>query len=283
MSRVFTAWLVSFLAAATVCASARAGDLSRVMKLTTVLVPRKSCSPQIRASECVQKSPELALWDGGKKITPSAIGFVYIVEQNDGNRLLLSDLNEGIRGWVSPYAMIPLDQAEEYFSKQIQPGPGSAFAYLMRGVARFENGDLENAAADLDAALKLEPKNVSALIARAQLWQWRNRLDQAMADVSQAIEIDSRNSYAYVARGIFRIRPEKTRQSSRGSRQGDRAGLASSRHPHRAGDDSYGTRKTRQGAARIQPGHPARPQTSRRLFRICVALLDSRQIQKPRF
>jgi tetratricopeptide (TPR) repeat protein len=99
--------------------------------------------------------------------------------------------------------MVPLDQAEAYFSEQIQPGSGSAFAYLMRGVVRFENGDLEKAAADLDAALKLEPKNVSALIARAQLWQWRNRLDLAMADASQAIELDSHNSYAYVERGVF--------------------------------------------------------------------------------
>ena len=200
---VFTAWFVSFLTTAAVCASAPAADLSRVAKLKTFLVPRKASSPHIRASECVQKTPEMILWNAHKKITPSAIGFIYVVEENDGDRLLLSDLNEGVHGWASPNAMVPLNQAEAYFSKQIQANSRNAFAYLMRGVARFENDDLEKAAVDLDAAVRLEPKNVSALIARAQLWQWRNQLDRAVADASQAIDLDASNSYAYVERGIF--------------------------------------------------------------------------------
>ena len=48
----------------------------------------------------MQRTPEFVLWDADKKITPSAAGYVYVVEQSDGNRLLLSDLNEGLRGWV---------------------------------------------------------------------------------------------------------------------------------------------------------------------------------------
>jgi tetratricopeptide (TPR) repeat protein len=209
MSRVCTAYFISFVAAMAMCAFARADDPARLTRLKTVLVPRKSSSPQVRVSECLQKNPAFFLWDADKKITPSSAGFVYVVEQNKGNRLLLSDLNEGVRGWASPLAMVPLNQAEVYFSGQIKANPRNAFAYLLRGVARFENDDLDHAAGDLDEAVKLDPKYVPALIARAQLWQWRNRLDRAMADASQAIEFDSRNSYAYVERGIFEYNLKK--------------------------------------------------------------------------
>ena len=57
--------------------------------------------------------------------------------------------------------------------------------------------------ADLDEALRLDPKYVPALIVRGYLWQWRNQLDKAVADLDKAIELDSRNPYAFVERGIF--------------------------------------------------------------------------------
>ena len=99
--------------------------------------------------------------------------------------------------------MVPLAEAEAFFSQQIKLNPKSAFAFLMRGVVRYENDDLDHAVADLDEALKIDPKYVPALIERAYLWQWRNQLDQAIADVSKAIELDPRNSYAFVERGVF--------------------------------------------------------------------------------
>ncbi len=50
---------------------------------------------------------------------------------------------------------------------------------------------------------------MSALIERASLWQWRNRLDNAVADVSKAIELDPKNSFAYVERGVFKYNMKK--------------------------------------------------------------------------
>jgi tetratricopeptide (TPR) repeat protein len=203
MSRVYAAVFVSLIAVMAVGGQSRAEDPARRAKLKTVLVPRKASTMRIRPSECLQKTPELFLWDGKKQIVPSAAGFVYVVEQNDGQRLLVSDLNEGNRGWTSPSAMIPVEKAVEYFSGLIKIAPQNAFAYVMRGVARVESDDLEHAAGDFAEALKVDPKYVPALIARAGLWQWRGRLDKAIADADQAIELDPRNSYAYVERGVF--------------------------------------------------------------------------------
>ncbi|MFI5456138.1 MAG: tetratricopeptide repeat protein [Isosphaerales bacterium] len=203
MSRRAALRLVALLGAVVVCAPARASDPALGHKLNTSLIPRKSSRPEERASECVQRTPSFGLWDAGRKIAPGAAGHVYVVEQSDGNRLLLSDLTEGLRGWTPSGAVIPLRQAEPFFSQQITANPRSAFAFLMRGVVRYENDDLDHAVADVDEALRLDPKYVPALIVRGYLWQWRNRLDQALADLDKAIELDSRNSYAFVERGIF--------------------------------------------------------------------------------
>ena len=185
------------------CASVSASELDQAPKLKTSIIPRKASSARDRASEVVQRTPDFALWDANQKVTPSGAGHMFIVEKTDGDRLLLSDMNEGLRGWVSATTIVTLADAEELFSEQIKAHPKSPFAFLMRGVVRYENDDLDHAVADLDLALKVDPKYVPALIERAYLWQWRNQLDKAIADVSQAIELDPRNSYAYVERGVF--------------------------------------------------------------------------------
>ena len=193
---------LAVVAAFELTVSAHASDQSGVPKLRT-LIPRKVASARTRSLECVQKSPDFVLWDRDKTIAPRAVGYVYYREQALGDRLLLVDQSEGARGWVRADTVIPISQAEEFFANQIQANPKSAFAFLMRGVVRLENEDLDHALADLDQALRLDPNYVPALTARAALWQWKNRLDQAIADSSRAIELDTRYSYAYVERGVF--------------------------------------------------------------------------------
>jgi tetratricopeptide (TPR) repeat protein len=185
------------------CASAAGSDLGHSPKLKTALIPRKASSARERSSEVVQRTPDVVLWDGTKKILPSGAGHMFKVEKLEGDRLLVSDMNEGLRGWVSATTIVALADADALFTAQINANPRSAFAFLMRGVVRHENDDLDRAVADLDEALKIDPKYVPALIERAYLRQWRNQLDEAISDVNKAIELDNRNSYAYVERGVF--------------------------------------------------------------------------------
>jgi tetratricopeptide (TPR) repeat protein len=189
--------------AVAVVGSAFASEPGGQPKLNTSLVPRKSIRPEDRASVYLERTPEFVRWDGNTKINPSAAGFIYVVEQSDGARLLLTDLHECIRGWTSGGAVVPLSQAESTFSQQIQANPKNAFAFLMRGVARGESDQLDQAMADLDEALRLDPKYVPALLARGYLRQWRNQPGEALADLNKAIEIDSRIPYAFVERGIL--------------------------------------------------------------------------------
>jgi tetratricopeptide (TPR) repeat protein len=166
-------------------------------------------STKDRLLEAVQLTETFMLWDANKPIKPCGVGFVYLVEKIDGNRLLLSEPSEGLRGWVHTRSVVALTEAEPFFSGLIKVNPRNTFALLMRGVVRYETDNLDQAFYDLDEALKLDPKCVSALIERASLWQWRNRLDQAVADVSKAIEIDPKNSFAYLERGVFEYNMKK--------------------------------------------------------------------------
>ena len=98
---------------------ATASEPGHTSKLNVSIIPRKAASARDRASEVVQKMPEFALWDGKDKVTPSGAGHVYVVEQVDGNRWLVMDMNEGLRGWVWSGTVVALDQAETYFTQQI--------------------------------------------------------------------------------------------------------------------------------------------------------------------
>jgi tetratricopeptide (TPR) repeat protein len=194
--------LLTVVTAAHLTALAWASDPSGVPRIRT-LIPRKVANAKTRSLECVQKTPDFVLWDADKKISPGAVGYVYYLEQSRGNRLLLVDQCQGTRGWADAKTIVPIAQAEAYFSERIKADPNSAFSYLMRGVVRLENEDLDHALGDFDQALKLDPSSAPALMARANLSLWKGQLRQAIADATKAIELNPRNAYAFVERGVF--------------------------------------------------------------------------------
>lgn len=185
------------------CVPVNASELGHALKLKTALIPRRASSARDRASEVVQRTAGFVLKDADTMVTPSAPGHVFIVEKIEGDRWLVSDMNEGLRGWIQAGSAVPLAKAEKFFNHQVELNPKDEFALLMRGVVRYEHDDIEGAAADLDAAIAINPKYVPALLTRACIWQWRNRLDDAIADASKAIAFDPQNSDAFVERGIF--------------------------------------------------------------------------------
>ena len=203
MSPIWKRALVAVVLGIVVSSPARAGDLPGGVKLKTFVRPKKSSSTPDRAFEYVQKTADFSLFDGRTNISPSGVGYICLLEQAQGDQLLVTIRSQGLRGWAPAGSLIPLNHADLYFSRQIEVNRSDAFAFLMRGVVRYENDDLDQAFADVNEALRLDPKYVAALVERAYLWQCRDRLDLAFADVNQAIQLDSRNSYAYVERGVF--------------------------------------------------------------------------------
>jgi tetratricopeptide (TPR) repeat protein len=66
-------------------------------------------------------------------------------------------------------------------------------AYIARSQLFANRAKYDNALADAEAALRLDPKFVPALQARAYAHQRTGNLDQALADLNQAIELDPKN------------------------------------------------------------------------------------------
>jgi regulator of sirC expression with transglutaminase-like and TPR domain len=88
--------------------------------------------------------------------------------------------------------------------------------YLIdRSVAAATMERYLDAIADLNSALKIDPRRAEALVFRAAAWRHENRLDLAMADIERAVSIEPNNAEALLERGILR---ERT-----GNREGARA------------------------------------------------------------
>jgi tetratricopeptide (TPR) repeat protein len=71
-----------------------------------------------------------------------------------------------------------------------------AVSYLLRGEARRDNGELEEAVLDFTRALNQWPNYPQAIFFRGQVLARLDRLNEAYADLSRAVELDpDRESY----------------------------------------------------------------------------------------
>ncbi|MHB1556400.1 MAG: tetratricopeptide repeat protein [Isosphaeraceae bacterium] len=185
--------------------SAVASDVIEVPKLKFgIVLNAKPTRNHLR--DAVQKTPNFWLMDGNKKIVPSRPGFIYRIERTERGMILLSLPSQGLYGWAPRDAVIPYNEAEGYFTDEIETHQPTSFNHLVRAIVCRDNGRFDNAFRDLDQALRLDPKNVPALIERSFLWQARNRMDLALKDVDRAVQVNPKAADAYLERGVYRYR-----------------------------------------------------------------------------
>ena len=194
---------IAFLVVFITCLPARAQRVDSSMVKARMNVRTVDGQRVEHARKVVQRTPDFALWDGNTKIIPSRVGLIYRIERGERDRLLISLPSQGLQGWVPRDSVVEYNQAEDYFTTELDLKPETSFAYLMRAIVCQDSNRLSRTFDDLETAIQLDPRNVSARIERAFLWQARNRLDLAMADVSRAIQADPRSRDAYVERGVF--------------------------------------------------------------------------------
>jgi tetratricopeptide (TPR) repeat protein len=96
------------------------------------------------------------------------------------------------------------DQAIEATSRRIEEIPTSVWAHTMRGEAYRRKGDLDHAFADLDEAIRLDPKADDAFYDRCLAFHDKGDIDRAVADCEQAALIKPGwNSYQAIAAMLF--------------------------------------------------------------------------------
>ena len=84
----------------------------------------------------------------------------------------------------------------------IRRNPGNATAYLARGRAYFAKGDDNNALSDLDAAIRINPSDAAGYVIRGILYGQMNRHDKVVSDMSEVILLKPESAMAYYYRGL---------------------------------------------------------------------------------
>jgi tetratricopeptide (TPR) repeat protein len=193
---------VIFVAVVALSVSVRALDLGDDATINTWITWKRSRKSADRAREFVQTSRDFSLLRNGKKVSPGYVGLIYRKERADGDRLVLSERSQGLEGSVPASSVVALTNAEAFFSQAILQHSSDSFAFLMRGIVRYENDDTDHAFADVNQALRLDPINVAALCTRCILWEVKHRPDEALADINKALKIDAQNSDVLARRGL---------------------------------------------------------------------------------
>jgi tetratricopeptide (TPR) repeat protein len=143
------------------------------------------------------------------------------VEKAEGSRLWLSAEGSGIAGWAGAEEVVPVEAADAFFTGHVRDQPRDAFPYVMRAELRRESylgnrtqisypathdaqdfKELDKALADLDQAVRIEPRYAAAYAVRASVWFVKGEFDKAIEAYDQAIKLDPGNAYNYANRGI---------------------------------------------------------------------------------
>jgi tetratricopeptide (TPR) repeat protein len=124
------------------------------------------------------------------------------------------EINSGQYDYAN-LAILYVDRAESYVTKgnydqaladlnqALRFNPRSADALSGRCNAYLYKGDTDHAMADCNQAIAIDPKNSDAYVSRGQLYIALGAFERATPDLQQAVALDAKNSDAYSARGFL--------------------------------------------------------------------------------
>ena len=102
-------------------------------------------------------------------------------------------------------AIVDATRAAE-INPSIDANPRTLFEWLVRGLRKWKNKDLDGALVDINQALQLDPKSARAFTNRGAVKSDKNDSDGALADFTQAIELDPKFATPYFNRGFEKAR-----------------------------------------------------------------------------
>ncbi len=178
--RVMTALLVVVAASAAPPTIGMAQDVPEI-EIERYLAP---------GTEVVLKDPKIPM-RGGDWLALSRDHLVFAVEAVREERLLLvSPHQKDRRGWVERWQVVALDDAIDFFSREIDRSPHNDEAFWMRARLWAYRSAEERAIADLDRAIDIKPDRAEYYAKRGLLHLRNRALDRAMADSDKAIALD---------------------------------------------------------------------------------------------
>lgn len=121
----------------------------------------------------------------------------WIVQDVDGEWLWVGKQK---KGWVRRSQVVTLDEAPAYYTQFTKQYEYEAWAFGMRAIAYYKNGDLISAISDYGEVIRLNP--TAGTYSNRGLARLNNKdYDKAIADYNQAIRLDPNFAVAYSNRG----------------------------------------------------------------------------------
>lgn len=96
------------------------------------------------------------------------------------------------------------DEQIRFYTQAIRLKPDYAEAFINRGLARQDKGDLEGALKDYDEAIRLQPDDAEAFYNKGLAWHAKGDLGGAIADYNEAIRLKPDYADAFINRGVAR-------------------------------------------------------------------------------
>jgi tetratricopeptide (TPR) repeat protein len=90
-----------------------------------------------------------------------------------------------------------IDLAIENYDEAIKDNPLSAEAFCRRGVAFEQKGEFERAIEDYDNAVKLDPNNAKAFANRGHARSHKKEFDRAIEDYTQSIKLNPNDARTF--------------------------------------------------------------------------------------
>ena len=97
-------------------------------------------------------------------------------------------------------------QLTEKYGLQFSQRSATAIGFLNSAIAWFRMGEYEKSLADLNEAIRLDPKLADAYGNRAVIWIYKGDVDRALNDLNEAIKLEPQLSNAYNIRGEVWVR-----------------------------------------------------------------------------
>jgi tetratricopeptide (TPR) repeat protein len=121
-----------------------------------------------------------------------------VVREEKGHVQVVQD---GKRVWVAKDDVVPLKDAVDYYTKQLDQEPSNDQWFAFRGIAWHRQGKTEEALKDYAEAIRLRPKAGSWHANRGLIYMGAKKLDEAIADFTTAIDL-TENETAFLNRGL---------------------------------------------------------------------------------
>lgn len=148
----------------------------------TQFMPRENCRPRIQSRE----------------ILISRLTLPFEVTVVKGPWLWVGE------AWVQSTEVVPLSQADEYYSGLLRLNPANVWALRKRARTREAQNHLEDAFRDLSEIVRLKPADVDAYVDRSCIQAMRDNDGEALKDIEIALKLDPADPILFLLRAILR-------------------------------------------------------------------------------